>query len=306
MAAQPPGIPAMGAVDGPAGPMPEEQEEPLSADSVTVEQVFELLHNDKLRGYRIDIETDSTIVADEQADKESWNEMLTAVGGFMAQSLPIGQAVPEFVPVLGEILQATVRKYRAGKGLEDSLDTAVNSLIKKTKTMQNQPPPPDPAALKAKSDIQVSETKAASDIKISESKASHEARVNDQKFRENEIILGQKKDQHAQAMAHNQAEHDQRTGHANESHFQTTNHNNEKHSQNAAMTAAKAGEAAQGGNGDKAVSGGHDIAAAGKEIADALGRSISEATDKIVTEIKKPTKLIIDPKTGRATGSQKE
>lgn len=167
-----PGMPVMGGNGGPPGPMPDEEieDDPISANSITVEQVFDFLHNDKLRCYRIDIETDSTIVGDEQADKASWNEMLTAVSGFMQQALPMGQAVPEFVPVLGLMLQATIRKYRAGRELEDAIESATNALIKKTKAAANMPPPPDPQKQLVDAKTEAIKTKGEIDLTLGKQK----------------------------------------------------------------------------------------------------------------------------------------
>lgn len=170
---QPSGPPAMGHNGGPAGPMPGDEEvedEPITADSITVEQVFEFLHDDQLRCYRIDIETDSTIIGDEQADKASWNEMLTAVSGFMQQALPMGAQVPEFVPVLGLMLQATIRKYRAGRELEDAIESATNALIKKTKAAANMPPPPDPQKQLVDAKTEAIKTKGEIDLTLGKQK----------------------------------------------------------------------------------------------------------------------------------------
>lgn len=190
-----PGLPVMGGNGGPAGPMPGEEgsdDEPLGPDTVTMEKVFEFLRNDKLRGYRIDIETDSTIIADEQADKAAWNEMLTAVSTFMTSAMPIGGQIPEFVPVLGEILQATFRKYNAGKSLEDAVETAVNALISKTKKMMAMPPQPPPEQI-------VAETKA----KAIDQKGQIDLKLGDQKLQQGQLDLISKQ----QDMVHTQHNH---------------------------------------------------------------------------------------------------
>src|SRR5690606_30132901 len=58
-------------------------------------QCMELLKNDKMRTFRIDIETDSTVEVDRQAEKESVVELFTAVGGFLEKSVMVGQMMPE-------------------------------------------------------------------------------------------------------------------------------------------------------------------------------------------------------------------
>lgn len=120
------------------------------------EEIVQLLRDDRMRSYRVDIETDSTIEADEQAAKASVNELLTSVGGFMVQALPIGQQVPEFVPVIGEMLQMTVRTHRAGRRIEDAIEQAVEQLEEKAR-MAVENPPPDAALEEAKGKLALEE-----------------------------------------------------------------------------------------------------------------------------------------------------
>ena len=53
-------------------------------------EIVELLRSDKLRGYRIDIETNSTVFEDEAALKEQTVEVMTAVGTLHARGLAGG------------------------------------------------------------------------------------------------------------------------------------------------------------------------------------------------------------------------
>lgn len=115
-------------------------------------QVMALLKNDKLRDFRIDVETDSTIAPDEEAEKAAVNELLTSVTGFLDASLKIGAAEPMMVPMLLEMLKMAVRRYRAGQELEDVIDQTSQAIIQK---IQNPPPPPpNPDVEKAKVEIE--------------------------------------------------------------------------------------------------------------------------------------------------------
>ncbi|WP_192258643.1 hypothetical protein [Mesorhizobium caraganae] len=133
------------------------------------EDLIQLMKDDGLRSYRIDIETDSTIAADEQAEKESRQEFVTVLGGMLAQSLPIAQQVPELVPVIGESLLFLTRAYRTGRQLEDTIENAVAAITAKASQSQNQPPPPDPASEKIKADAEASKAKLA--LQAEETKA---------------------------------------------------------------------------------------------------------------------------------------
>jgi hypothetical protein len=70
--------------------------EPQVLQEMTGEQmtpeVMQLLRSDKLRSYRIDIETDSTIFEDAEAEKKARTEMVAGISKFMEKWGPIVQA----------------------------------------------------------------------------------------------------------------------------------------------------------------------------------------------------------------------
>lgn len=125
-------------------------------DKPTQEDLIALMKDDGLRSYRIDIETDSTIAADEQAEKQSRQEFVTVLGGMLQQALPVAQQVPELVPVIGESLLFLTRAYRTGRQLEDTIENAVAAIEDKAKMAISAPPQADPQAEieKGKLDIQ--------------------------------------------------------------------------------------------------------------------------------------------------------
>lgn len=81
------------------------------------EEAVELLRDDAMRTYRIDIETDSTIAVDENLEKEQRVEFLSAVGSFIQQAQMLAGAVPELTPTLGEMMLFGVRAFKSGRRL---------------------------------------------------------------------------------------------------------------------------------------------------------------------------------------------
>jgi hypothetical protein len=88
----------------------------------TWEKVLQVLRSDKLRSFKINIETDSTIKG--RADQEQKNriELIGNVTGFLEKALPAVQAglVPK--KVASELLMFGVRAFPAGSQLEELLD----------------------------------------------------------------------------------------------------------------------------------------------------------------------------------------
>lgn len=142
---QPPqGAPGMMGMPGsapPAGPPPtpdEIMEQKL--DNPTWEEVMALMHDDSLRTFRIEIETDSTVRADEEADREAALEYIKTMGDLIEKAAPMIQATPKIAPVLGEMIMFASRRFKIGRQLEGELETFIENM----KKLAANPPPPQP------------------------------------------------------------------------------------------------------------------------------------------------------------------
>ena len=95
--------------------------------------VLDLLKNDMQRSYRIDIETNSTVIPEATEDKQNMSEALVALSGFMEKSLPAVQM--GFLPFDGfkSILLKISKQFQFGDEIQDDL-----------KGMQAPPPPQTP------------------------------------------------------------------------------------------------------------------------------------------------------------------
>lgn len=167
-------MPPSGPPDGGGSPpdIPPELQKLLNSPSQ--EDILQVLHDDQVRSYRVDIETDSTIEADEQADRQSRTEFITAVGGFLQQALPVGQQLPELVPMIGEMLLFLVRGFAAGRQLEESIETAVSQLEQKAKMAASQPPPDPPEVVLERVKQEFAQQKMAADKETEQQKIAAE------------------------------------------------------------------------------------------------------------------------------------
>ena len=121
--------------------MPEVQRLGRMGGPEMVENVFlqavGLLKDEKLRGFRIEIETNSTVMADDQAEKEARTEFLGTMGQFLERMLPVAQAMPEFAPLAAESVLFGIRAFPSGRGLESAFEDALERL----QQPENQPQP---------------------------------------------------------------------------------------------------------------------------------------------------------------------
>jgi hypothetical protein len=106
------------------------------------EQAVALLRDQKLRSFRIDVETDSTVLPDREQEQAAAVQFLQAVTPFMEKMYASMQAFPAGAPLFKEMLMLGVRSFRKGRTLETSFEQALNALVQQ---VQTQPPPQEDA-----------------------------------------------------------------------------------------------------------------------------------------------------------------
>lgn len=143
----------------------------------TVEQIINLLRDQKLRPFILDIETDSTIAPDENAQKQRVTEFITAVGGFMQQAMPEVQAMPEAAPVVAEMLKFISSQFRVGREMEGVIDEFADKMAQQA----GQAKGPTPEQQKAQADAeamqqqnQLAAQKQQTDMQIATAKLQFE------------------------------------------------------------------------------------------------------------------------------------
>jgi hypothetical protein len=99
------------------------------ADQQLVPQAMQLLRNNVLRNFRIDIAADSLVQIDENQNKQDRMQFLQAFGGFLAQALPVGQASPEMVPMMMELLRFGMQAFKAARPIEGQIDATLQQLV---------------------------------------------------------------------------------------------------------------------------------------------------------------------------------
>lgn len=112
----------------------------------TWEEIEAVLRENGARCFRVDIETDSTIKADQDAEKQSRVEFLTAAGGFIREAAQV--QVPELQPLLMEMLKFGVGGFKAGRELETEFKVAVDAI----KERAEAPPQPSQADIDAQAE----------------------------------------------------------------------------------------------------------------------------------------------------------
>ncbi len=126
------------------------------SETVTVDQVMDLLRDQKLRPFILDIETDSTIAPDEDAQKQRATEFMTVFSGAIAQVVPLLKEMPQAGPLAAEGLRFLSGQFRIGRSMEQSIDEFTDSL----RAIAEQGPAPDPMQAKVEADAQATQAAA--------------------------------------------------------------------------------------------------------------------------------------------------
>ena len=162
-------------------------------DKQLIPQAIELLRNEASKNFRIEVTSDSMIYQDEQQEKADRMAFLQAVGGFMAQAVPMVQNTPELAPMALEMLKFGVTAFKAGKQLEGIIDETADKLRITAQQSQGQPKPPPPEIQKAQMDnqskmqqiqmqAQVEQAKLQGQMQLEKAKQEYQAQENQLKF----------------------------------------------------------------------------------------------------------------------------
>lgn len=126
-------------------PQPPQQPDPQivqAANSPSWSEIIEVLNNDMLRSYKIDIETNSTIDVEATEDQKNVADFMNAMGQLMAGLSPMVDSNAMPFEAAQSIMLAVVRKYRFGTEVEEQFQN------------MKAPQKGNPEAAKAQADMQ--------------------------------------------------------------------------------------------------------------------------------------------------------
>jgi hypothetical protein len=118
------------------------------------DRTLSLLRDDRMRSFRIDIETDSTLQQDENVERQSRIDFVQAAGNYLSQAVSMVQEAPQLAPTAGELLMFAARGFRIGRNLEETIERDFAALVQAAKQKAQQPAPEDPMIEVAKVQVQ--------------------------------------------------------------------------------------------------------------------------------------------------------
>lgn len=130
----------------------------LPEDRALVPQALQMLRSKVVRNFRIEVNSDSMVILNEEAEKASRVEFLDATSKFLAQAIPAAQATPELAPMLVQMLKFGITAFKAGKTLEGMFDTALDQLQQQAQASAGQPKP-NPEMMKVQGQMALEQSK---------------------------------------------------------------------------------------------------------------------------------------------------
>lgn len=139
------------------------------ADQQFIMPAMQLLKDNALRTFRIEIESDSMVQLDEDKVKADRIEFLGAVANFLRQSAEAAQSSPQIVPLAMEMLKFGASAFKAGKQLEGIIDQTAEEL-KQQIAQQQANPQPSAEQQKMQSDAQMAQAKMQQEAQLQQMK----------------------------------------------------------------------------------------------------------------------------------------
>lgn len=160
----------------PAPPPPDPNN--LGGDATpTQEQIESLLRDKALVQFRIDIETDSTVSANAQQERQDRIQFIQSATQFIEVAGQIINSQPVMAPLMGQMLLFGVRGFPVARELEEEIEKTINLFEQQVQQKASQPPQPTPEQQKAQADIQIANTKAQNDMAIDRQKAQADMQI---------------------------------------------------------------------------------------------------------------------------------
>jgi len=183
----------------------------------TIDQVLRFLKDSRAKAFVLDIETDSTIMPDENAEKQRRTEFTQVLGGLLQQLSAMISAEPQTASFAGEVLKFSTAPFRAGR----SLDGAIDELVEQMKAKGEAGKGDDPTTAMGKIQLQIEQMKqqtekekikAQSDMKAAELKQKSQEHTeklqNDRSIKQMELQAKQRDTEADAQQANQDAMHD--------------------------------------------------------------------------------------------------
>lgn len=147
-----------------------------------------IMKQDLLRAFRVDIETDSTIAGDQNADRQMVTEMIEGIGKFVQSVGPAVESGGFSQETAKKLLLASVRRFKFGREVEDAIEQDEQQ---PQTPAAAQPDPMEGERMKVAAETQAKQQELAlrAEEKKAEMQDKREERMINAQFKAKELML---------------------------------------------------------------------------------------------------------------------
>jgi hypothetical protein len=157
----------------------------LPEDQQLVPQAIQMMRSNVVRNFRIEVDADSLVQIDEDAQKQDRVQFLTTMSGFLQQAVPAAQQTPELAPMLLEMMKFGISAFKAGKTLEGMFDSTMEQLQKALAQQAGQPKPPPMEIQKVQAESQARMQEKQAGAQIDMQMEQHKTQLEAAKLQQN-------------------------------------------------------------------------------------------------------------------------
>ena len=150
------------------------------ADKELIPDALQLLAEEPLRNFRIDVAADSLVQIDENQNKQDRLEFLSAFSGFLREAIPAAQTAPQIVPMLVDMMKFGVGAFKGARSIEGSLDRMLEQF--KQQQAQPQQEKPDPEMMKLQAQQQGDQMRVQAEAQAAQIEGQMDAQIEQAKM----------------------------------------------------------------------------------------------------------------------------
>lgn len=137
-------------------------------------QAGQLLRDDILSKYKVNIQTNSLTQADWALEKEQRMELVTVIGQMIGQTTELARDTPELAMLGVQLIKFAIQGYKAGTELEGWIDKQLDEMATAAMQEKNNPTPPEPSEEEKKAQAEQQKMQMEMQMKQAEMQANME------------------------------------------------------------------------------------------------------------------------------------
>ena len=167
------------------------------ADQQMIPQALALMQDNPLRSFRIQVAADSLVQLDENQNKQDRMEFMNAFSNFMREAVPAGQASPEMVPLLMDMMKFGIGGFKQAEVMEGTIDAALQQMIAAAQ-QKAMNPQLSPEMQKIQAQTQMEQAKVQADAQGQQARMQADVQIEQMKAQMNAQLETQRQQHEAQ------------------------------------------------------------------------------------------------------------